>query len=81
MKQPRMTWKQLRRRYYGKDRIQARGVVLYNPVSMRVMRYRFRGAQISTPWNQDTLDPRGAPHRLTGHDDPAFLGYLQEALT
>jgi RNA-directed DNA polymerase len=79
-KHPRMNWKQLRRRYYGKNRIQARGVVLYNPVSMRVTRYRFRGAQISTPWNQATLDPHGAPHRLTEHDDPAFLGYLQEAL-
>lgn len=75
-----MTWKQLRRRYYGKDRIQDKGIVLYNPASMRIVRYRFRGAQIATPWNQTTVDPNGARFRRTDHDDPTFLGYLQEAL-
>ncbi|MGW6413534.1 hypothetical protein ACWF95_42075 [Streptomyces vinaceus] len=39
---------QLRRRYYGADRITEGGLVLYNPAKMRVERYRFRGAQIST---------------------------------
>jgi RNA-directed DNA polymerase len=48
-KHRRITWKQLRRRYYGKDRIQDKGIVLYNPASMRIVRYRFRGAQIATP--------------------------------
>jgi RNA-directed DNA polymerase len=79
-KHRRMTWKQLRRRYYGKDRIQDKGIVLYNPASMRIVRYRFRGAQIATPWNQATVDPSGARFRRTDHDDPTFLGYLQEAL-
>jgi len=80
-KHPRLTWKQIRRRYFGKDRIQERGIVLYNPASMRVQRYRYRGAQISTPWNEATVDPNGARHRRTSHDDHEHLGRLQQALT
>jgi hypothetical protein len=30
-KPPQMTWKQLQRRYFGKDRVQADGITLYNP--------------------------------------------------
>jgi hypothetical protein len=44
------------------------------------MRYRYRGARISTPWNEATLDPTGARFRRTSHDDPAFLDRLDEAL-
>ena len=36
---------------------------------------------ISTPWNEATLDPKGARFRRTAHDDPAFLDRLDEALT
>lgn len=79
-KHPRMTWKQLRRRYFGKDRIQAGGVTLYNPASMRVERYRYRGAMIATPWNDETLKSSGGRYRRTDHDDPAFLDRLQQAL-
>ena len=68
-KHRRMTWKQLRRRYYGKHRIHDKGIVLCNPASMRIVRYRFRGAQIATPWNQATVDPSGARFRRTDHDD------------
>ena len=80
-KHPQWTWKKLRRRYFGKDRIQERGIVLYNPASMRVQRYRYRGAQISTPWNEATVDPNGARYRRTSHDDHEHLGRLQQALT
>jgi RNA-directed DNA polymerase len=79
-KHPRLTWKQLQRRYFGKDGIRAGGITLYNPAAMRVMRYRYRGARISTPWNEATLDPTGARFRRTSHDDPAFLDRLDEAL-
>jgi RNA-directed DNA polymerase len=79
-KHPQWTWKQIRRRYFGKDHIQERGIVLYNPASMRVERYRYRGAQISTPWNQDTVDPTGSRYRRTSHDDPRFLEEVQQAL-
>jgi len=78
-KQPRLTWRQFRRRYLGPAGIQAAGRTLYNPAAMRVERYRFRGGRISTPWNEATLDPSGARFRRTSHDDPAFLGRLAEA--
>jgi RNA-directed DNA polymerase len=80
-KHPKLTWKQLRRRYYGADRISEDGLVLYNPAKMRVERYRFRGAQISTPYNVDEVDPAGARFRRTSHDDVAFVGQVSEYLT
>jgi RNA-directed DNA polymerase len=76
-----ITWKTLRRRYYGADGISQNGVALYNPASMQVMRYRFRGAQISTPWNIDDVDPAGARFRHTTHDDVAFVGQVSELLS
>ena len=79
-KHPKLTWKQLRRRYYGVDRITEDGLVLYNPAKMRVKRYRFRGAQISTPYNIDDVDPTGARFRRTNHDDVAFVGRVSEYL-
>ncbi|HEY7934078.1 MAG TPA: group II intron reverse transcriptase/maturase [Solirubrobacteraceae bacterium] len=80
-KHPRLHWRQLKRRYTIASIFQANGVKLYNPAVMRVERYRYRGALISTPWNQDTLDPKGARFRSTRHDDSAFLDSLQQALT
>jgi RNA-directed DNA polymerase len=79
-KHPHLTWKQLRRRFYGADRITEGGLVLYNPAKMRVERYRFRGAQISTPYNIDEVDPDGARFRRTSHDDAAFVGQVSEYL-
>ncbi|MGW2523970.1 hypothetical protein ACWC09_44730 [Streptomyces sp. NPDC001617] len=79
-KHPHLTWKQLRHRYYGADRITAGGIVLYNPAKMRVQRYTFRGAQISTPYNIDEVDPDGARFRRTNHDDVAFVGQVSEYL-
>ncbi|MBC9731507.1 hypothetical protein [Streptomyces sp. TRM68367] len=75
-----MTWKQLRRRYFGADRIAEGGLVLYNPAKMKVERYRFRGAQISTPYNIDEVDPEKARFRRTSHDDVAFVGQVSEYL-
>ncbi|MFI6086046.1 group II intron reverse transcriptase/maturase [Streptomyces sp. NPDC051217] len=79
-KHPRMTWKQMRRRYFPADSIAEGGIVLYNPAKMKVERYRFRGAQISTPYNIDEVDPRGARFRRTSHDDVAFVGQVSEYL-
>ncbi|MEU8365262.1 group II intron reverse transcriptase/maturase [Nonomuraea sp. NPDC048882] len=79
-KRPHLTWKQVRRRYYGADRISEGGIVLYNPAKMKVERYRFRGAQISTPYNIDEVDPDGARFRRTNHDDVAFVGQVSEYL-
>jgi RNA-directed DNA polymerase len=80
-KHPHLTWKQLRRRYYGADRIGEDGLVLYNPAKTRVQRYRFRGAQISTPYNIDQVDPAGARFRRTTHDDVAFVGQVSEHIS
>jgi RNA-directed DNA polymerase len=81
-KHPKRTWKQLRRRYFGKNGIQAGAITLYNPASMRILRYRYRGALISTPWNEQTVDPRGGRHRriTNDYDDSQFLEGLEEAL-
>jgi RNA-directed DNA polymerase len=80
-KHPHLTWKQIRRRYYGADRITENGITLYNPAKMKVERYRFRGAQISTPYNIDEVDPGGARYRQTGHDDQGFVGQVSELIT
>jgi RNA-directed DNA polymerase len=72
---------QLRRRYYGADRVVGDGTVLYNPAKMRVERYRFRGAQIGTPYNIDEVDADGARFRRTNHDDVAFVGQVTELVT
>jgi RNA-directed DNA polymerase len=53
-KHPKLTWKQLRRRSFAKDSIKAGTITLYIPASMRILRYRYRGAQICTPWNKAT---------------------------
>jgi RNA-directed DNA polymerase len=79
-KHPHLTWKQTRARYYGADRICEDGLTLYNPAKMRVERYRFRGAKISTPYNIDEVDPAGARFRRTNHDDEAFVGRVSELI-
>lgn len=44
------SWKLLRRRYLPGWRPTEGGVTLFNPCSMAVTRYRYRGAQIPSPW-------------------------------
>ena len=80
-KHPQLTWKQIRRRYYGADRIREGPVVLYNPAKTRVERYRYRGAQIATPFNIDVIDPAGARFRSTRHDDVEFVGQVSELIS
>jgi RNA-directed DNA polymerase len=80
-KHPHLTWKQIRRRYYGADRIREGTLVLYNPAKTRVERYRYRGAQIATPFNIDIVDPAGARFRSTGHDDVEFVGQVSELVS
>lgn len=77
-KHPHLTWKQIRRRYYGADRIREDKLCLYNPAKMRVERYRYRGTKIATPFNVDVLDPAGARFRRTSHDDVAFVEQVSE---
>jgi RNA-directed DNA polymerase len=80
-KHPSLTWKQIRRRYYGADQIAEAGVVFYDPRNMTVERYRYRGTQIATPYDIDEVDPTGAPFRRTNHDDQGFVGQVSELVT
>lgn len=72
------SWGWLKRRYQLPGPPQQDGWVLFNPASMRIIRYRFRGQQIATPWND--VDIKGARFRRTSFDEPAFLGRVQESL-
>jgi RNA-directed DNA polymerase len=51
-KEPRASWKQLRRRYLDGWWPREGEVVLltFNPRSVAVTRYRYRGDRIATPW-------------------------------
>jgi RNA-directed DNA polymerase len=49
-KHRRASWKLLRRRYLPGWRPTEGGVTLFNPCTMAVTRYRYRGAQIPSPW-------------------------------
>jgi hypothetical protein len=77
----RLGWKQLRRRYFEADAISEGGMTLYNPQAMTVERYRYRGAQIVTPYNLGEVEPTKARFRRTNHDDIGFIGRVSEQLT
>jgi RNA-directed DNA polymerase len=63
-KHPRMTWKEINRRFGGPDGWHDKGIVLFTPADMRVTRYRYRGAKIPTPWTIDpATDRTSAPAR------------------
>ena len=49
-KHPRITWKKLRSRYLPQWRPTEGSVALFDPASVRVTRYRYRGARIPSPW-------------------------------
>jgi RNA-directed DNA polymerase len=49
-KHPRANWKWLRRRYLPRWRPTEGDVSLFNPATVAIVRYRYRGARIPTPW-------------------------------
>lgn len=49
-KHPRASWKQLRRRYLPGGWPTDDGVTLFDPRSVTIIRYRYRGNSIPTPW-------------------------------
>jgi RNA-directed DNA polymerase len=49
-KHPRLTWKQIKRRYWGRRWTSPDGSRLYWPGQVPVTRYRYRGHRIPTPW-------------------------------
>ena len=80
-KHPQLSWKRIRCRYYGTNRIREDKLVLYNPATMLVQRYHYRGTQIATPFNIDVIDPAGARFPRTDQDDVAFVGQVSELVT
>ena len=57
-KHPRATWKQIRRRYLqGGWWPTGDEVELFNPAAVRTVRYRYRGADIPSPW---PTEPQGS---------------------
>lgn len=64
-KYPRLTWKQIRRRYWGTKWTSPEGARLAWPVEVPVTRYRYRGHRIPSPWaatgtGQATTRPEAA---------------------
>ncbi len=53
-KHPRAPWKQLRRRHLPDGWPTADGVVQFDPQAVTIVRYRYRGNSIPTPWSQQT---------------------------
>ena len=65
-KHPRMSWKQIKRRYINDDyTYQDGGLTLYKPARTRVTRYRHRGAKIPTPWRQPLRPARKQNERAS----------------
>ncbi|MGH3428597.1 MAG: group II intron reverse transcriptase/maturase [Mycobacteriales bacterium] len=53
-KHPRTSKSWIIRRYYAGWQPEYNGVTLYKPATMTIKRYRYRGANIPTPWDQPT---------------------------
>jgi RNA-directed DNA polymerase len=80
-KHPRPTWKQLERRYTSNGTFQENGIALFNPGSVSVTRYRYRGARIPNPWTiPPTADPSGLRVQRAGHHEQLSLERVQQAL-
>jgi RNA-directed DNA polymerase len=80
-KHPRLTWKQIQRRYASEDTFQEKGIALFDPGSISVTRYRYRGARIPTPWtNESNADPGGLRTQRAGQQEQLTIERVQQAL-
>jgi RNA-directed DNA polymerase len=81
-KHPRLTWKQINRRYINEDHtFEEHGLALYNPASISVTRYRFRGARIPNPWTiEPTANPSGVRVQRASREEQRSLARVQQAL-
>jgi RNA-directed DNA polymerase len=80
-KHPRLTWKQIERRYTGEGTYQEKGNTLFHPGSVSVTRYRYRGARIPNPWTiPPTADPNGLRAHRASHHEQLSLERVQQAL-
>ena len=80
-KHPRLTWKQIQRRYASEGTFQADGIALFDPGSISVRRYRYRGARIPNPWNvESTADPGDPRARRAGQQEQLTIDRVQQTL-
>jgi len=57
----RANWKQLRRRYLEPEWWPKEGeVMLFDPSTVAITRYRYRAANIPTPWSTETTEPHSS---------------------
>jgi RNA-directed DNA polymerase len=77
-KHPKSNWKWIWRRYGLSGQPQEAGLALYNPATLAVIRYRYRGSKMATPWND--VDSRAAGHRRMTFDETEFLRRVEESL-
>jgi len=77
-KHPKATWRWIMRRYGATGPPRDAGMALFNPATVRVLRYRYRGGKIATPWND--VDAKGGRFRQMSFDEAEFLGRVQESL-
>jgi RNA-directed DNA polymerase len=80
-KHPRLTWKQITRRFTSQGVFQQQGIKLLNPGSISITRYRYRGANIPTPWNEHHADPHSPRAQRGGYQEQLVLERVQQALT
>lgn len=80
-KHPRLTWKQIQRRYASEGIFQEKGIALFDPGSISVTRYRYRGARIPNPWTiEPTADPSGPRTQRANREEQLSLDRVQQAL-
>jgi len=60
-KYPRLTWKQIKRRYWQRTWSGVNGARLAWPAEVAITHYRYRGPRIPSHWN----DPRTNPNHRT----------------
>jgi RNA-directed DNA polymerase len=61
-KHPRISWKELRRRYLPGWWPTQGAVRMFNPGAVGIVRYRYRGAKIPAPWTSGTLGSLACAH-------------------
>ena len=80
-KHPRLNWKQIQRRYTSEGTFAEKGLVLFNPGSVSVTRYRYRGARIPNPWTiPPTADPSGLRVLRASRYEQLSIERVQQAL-
>ena len=79
-KHPRLTWKQLNRRYTRDGNFHEKGISLLHPASISVICYRYRGSKIPIRWTEHDADPRSLRARRGRYPEQLVLERVQQAL-